>query len=368
MKCEYFGKCGSCTLYEMDYETQLNFKTDKIKKLFEIKKIDVISSKSEHFRSRAEFRIYHDYEKKSISYAMFQRGRKRVLPIKECPIVSKPIDRMMRPLLEAVSKIEILSHRLFSVEFLSDDENELLATLIYHKKIDSVWENEAKKIARKLKIDLIGRSRGVKKIVTKDFVTQKLIISGEKYIFKLYESGFSQPNSYVNQKMIEWVKSEIEPTDTDLLELYCGHGNFTIPLAESFRAVLATEISKSSIKAAKENALLNNTQNISFVRLSAKELTEAITKKREFKRLQHINLDAYEISYVFVDPPRAGLDEATLNLIQTYENIIYISCNPITLKRDLEILKRRFMIKRFAIFDQFAYTQHIECGVFLEKS
>ncbi len=367
MNCEHFGKCGSCTLYEMDYETQLNFKVDKIKKLFDIDKFDVLTSKPAHFRSRAEFRIYHDYEKNTLSYAMFEKGKKRVLPIKECSIVNETIAKMMQPILDALREVEILHHRLFSIEFLSGDNDELLVTLIYHKKIDSLWEDEAKKIAKMLKIDLIGRSRGIKKIVTKDFVTRNLNIFDHTYTFKLYESGFSQPNNFVNQKMIEWVKKEVEKTHRDLLELYCGHGNFTIALAENFRKVLATEISKSSIKAAKENTFLNDVTNISFIRLSAQELTQAIAKTRIFKRLINIDLDSYDISHIFVDPPRAGLDELTIKLIQNYENIIYISCNPITLKRDLDILKKSFAIRSFAIFDQFAYTEHIECGVFLKK-
>ena len=367
MKCEHFGVCGSCTLYEMDYQTQLNFKLDRIKKLFKLKEVDVISSKPIHFRYRAEFRIYHDYEKKSISYAMFKKDKKGILPVKECFIVCESIAQIMQPLLDIIQEVEILYHRLFTIEFLAGDNDEVLVTLIYHKKIDAQWEDEAKKVAKKLKIDIIGRSRKIKKTVTKDFVIRNLNIFGRTYTFKLYESSFSQPNNLVNIKMIEWVKRGIKEVSGDLLELYCGHGNFTIALATNFRKILATEVSKSSIKAAKENRSLNNIKNISFIRLSAQELMQAISKQRVFKRVD-TDLDSYDISYVFVDPPRAGIDDLTLKFIQNYENIIYISCNPITLKRDLEVLKKRFKIEKFAIFDQFAYTHHIECGVFLKKT
>ena len=187
------------------------------------------------------------------------------------------------------------------------------------------------------------------------------------YIFKIYENSFSQPNNFVNRKMIEWVKKGVKKSNSDLLELYCGHGNFTIPLADNFRNILATEISKNSIKTANENVALNGIKNISFIRLSAEELSQALNKTREFKRLKEINLDFYDFSHVFVDPPRAGLDAQTLDLIQKYENIIYISCDKTTLKRDLQTLTKRYKIERFAIFDQFAYTKHIECGVFLKK-
>jgi len=83
-------------------------------------------------------------------------------------------------------------------------------------------------------------------------------------------------------------------------------------------------------------------------------------------RLRDIDLESYDFSHVFVDPPRAGIDEKSLEFISQFETIIYISCNPDTLKRDIEILKDSFELKEFAIFDQFPYTDHIESGVILQ--
>ncbi len=90
-------------------------------------------------------------------------------------------------------------------------------------------------------------------------------------------------------------------------------------------------------------------------------------KVREFTRLKGIDLDTYDFSTVLVDPPRAGLDEGTIGLISGIDHIIYISCNPETLARDLEILSQTHQIENAAIFDQFPHTKHIESGVFLKK-
>jgi tRNA (uracil-5-)-methyltransferase len=365
MKCDYFGKCGSCTLYDMSYEEQLEHKTKKIKSSFNLDSFDILTSPSEHFRSRAEFRIYHDDN--GISYAMNTMSKKGVIKIDSCSIVSPIIDSTMKTLLKSIKNIDILTHKLFSVEFLSSSTNEIIATLIYHKKIDDEWKNQAQKIAHDLNIEIIGRSRKVKIVVTKDNILEKLEILGKTYKYRLYDIGFTQPNVMVNQKMIGWVKKQIPTQNSDLLELYCGHGNFTIALSENFNKVLATEISKNSIKAAKENCELNNITNITFVRLSSEELTTALNKEREFNRLRGIDLDAFNFSHVFVDPPRAGLDAKSIRFIKKFNNIIYISCNPETLKRDLEILKADFTMINFAIFDQFAYTNHIECGVILQS-
>ena len=83
--------------------------------------------------------------------------------------------------------------------------------------------------------------------------------------------------------------------------------------------------------------------------------------------MKDINLKDYSFDSIFVDPPRAGLDDLTRKLVTDYNHIIYISCNPETLHRDLEVLTKTHKIEKFALFDQFAYTGHIESGVILTK-
>jgi tRNA (uracil-5-)-methyltransferase len=365
MQCDYFGICGSCRLYDKSYQEQLDFKVSKIKEDFNLKQLDILTSTPSHFRNRAEFKIYHDDGK--LSYAMSRLDQKGVVRINACSIVSKPIADLMQPLLIALEANPILEFKLFAIEFLSSTTGEVMVTLIYHKRVDDVWKQEAEKLAKKFSIMIIGRSRKVKIVCENDYIHDTIMIENHPYHYRLYDTGFIQPNSNVNAKMIGWVKKELSITKRDLLELYCGHGNFTIPLASCFRKVLATEISKNSIKAAKENCLLNQTQNIDFVRLSSQELTSALQKERSFRRLEGIDLEAFDFSHIFVDPPRAGLDEKSLAFVATFDHIIYISCNPETLKRDLDYLKEKFEIKNFAVFDQFAYTYHLECGVILEK-
>ncbi len=372
MNCEYFGKCGSCTLGKMSYEEQLDFKIKREKERFgDIfdKTIDVIKSKDGAFRNRAEFRVFHKMGK--ISYAMSDINKK-LLPIQNCSIVSDYISELMPKLLDEVSKNEILAKRFFSVEFLSSTTGDILVTMIYHKKLDDVWSEEAKKLQAKLNIKIIGRSRGQRVILSDDFINEKLYIcvptqeSRNEFLVQYKEGGFTQPNQKVNIQMIEWVLNNIEAKD-DLCELYCGGGNFTLPLSQKFDKVLATEISKTSIRSAKLNCELNDIKNIKFIRMSSEEFVEARNGVREFRRLQQedVKLEDYNFSTIFVDPPRAGLDDTTTNLAKDFEQIIYISCNPETLHRDLIELTKTHTIKNFALFDQFAFSGHIECGVVL---
>ena len=190
-------------------------------------------------------------------------------------------------------------------------------------------------------------------------------MDGKSLIYRQVENSFTQPNAQMNIKMLEWARECTRNSEGDLLELYCGNGNFSIALAENFRKVLATEISKSSVNSAQYNIVQNGAENLQIIRMSAEEFTQAMNGVREFNRLKGIDLKAYECNTIFVDPPRAGLDQATLDMVQGYESILYISCNPETLAENLNQLCQTHRVERAALFDQFPYTHHIESGVWL---
>lgn len=366
MKCDYFGKCGSCTLHHLSYEEQIASKKAAMATLFsafKLKEFEFYESPSSHYRSRSEFRIWK--EDQSINYAMGTMDKKGAICISKCPKVELRISELMPKLRTHIESIPLLREKLFSIEFLNSSEH-LLVTLIYHKPLDNAWDEEAKKIELLFGIFVIGRSRGMKRVLSQDFVEERFSIEGKEYCYHIIEGGFSQPNRTMNRLMIEWVLKHIEACD-DLLELYCGYGNFTIPLSRRFHKVLATEISKTSIASALINCTLNQVETIDFLRMSAEELTSALKKERSFVRLKNIDLDSYRFSHVFVDPPRSGMDEESLTFISQFETIIYISCNPQTLKRDLDILSKEYDIKHFALFDQFPHTEHIESGVILKR-
>ncbi len=367
MTCDYFGQCGSCTLYAYDYEAQLAKKLEDNKNLFASLyrgAFDIVRSQSQAFRARAEFRLWHEDD--AISYAMNNMSKDGMVLIQSCSIVTEPIAKLMPQVIALVKEKEI-DFKLFHVDFLSTTHGETVVSLLYHRKLDASWTQKASQIAKELKIHIIGRSRKQKVVIGQDFVTEVLNVDGKTYKFEHIENSFTQPNAKVNEKMIEWVLDQTKGTEGDLLELYCGAGNFTLPLTQNFEKIVATEISKSSIKAAKNNCELNGIDTITFLRMSSEEFVQAYEKQREFTRLNDISLDDYNLNSIFVDPPRSGLDETTLQLAQNFDTIIYISCNPLTLKRDLETLTATHTIEKMAVFDQFAYTNHLEMGAVLRK-
>ena len=348
------------------YYHLLEIKVRKLREIFSsatLPSIEVYESELLNYRMRAEFRIWH--EDGVAFYAMNTPGKKIPYIVTEFPIGSKKINELMAPLLKIINKNYTLKNKLFSAEFLTTLDGDAVVTLIYHRQLDEEWEKIATNVHEELNINIIGRSRKKKTVIGLDYVVEKLPIGGTEYQYKQIETGFTQPNARINQAMLTWALKQTLKSKDDLLELYCGNGNFTCVLAQNFKKVLATEISKISVNSAHFNLKKNNIKNVTICRMSSEEITQALDKVRLFRRLKNIALDEYHFSTIFVDPPRAGLDEQTLSLIRKFDNILYISCNPITLMENISAISNTHVIKSFAVFDQFPYTSHLECGVFL---
>jgi len=351
------------------YDQQLDEKVAALQARFqtlELPALETYPSAPLNYRMRAEFKIWQQEDR--ADYAMYRQGEHRqAYIIQAFPAGSTTIAELMPPLLEQINDCDILRQRLFSVEFLSTLSGEAVITLLYHRPLDAIWEARAKDLSAHMGTDIIGRSRKQKLVIGRDYVIEKLQVAGRTYTYQQKETGFTQPNARVNEKMLDWARQHSTDFGGDLLELYCGNGNFTAVLAQNFQRVLATEIAKISVNSATYNFDLNKIENIEIVRLSSEEITQALNEVRPFRRLRHIDLKSYQFSTVFVDPPRAGLDDDTVALLRRFDNIIYISCNPETLHANLTALDSSHSIEHFAAFDQFPYTHHLEAGAVLKK-
>lgn len=371
-----------------NYSALLDEKSERVSQLFapfiakqsHTPPFEIFDSPTSAFRCRAEFRFWHTDD--DSFYAMFEQGKNDVpIQMDVLPIAHQHIQTLMPLCKEAIVANETLRKKLFQVEFLTTLSNQNLITLIYHKRLDEHWQAEAEKLQLILSeqlgdlaiVKIIGRSRKQKLMLVDDHVDECLHVDNFKLHYRQIEGSFTQPNAFVNQHMLSWARAQCLTLNNsnrrDLLELYCGNGNFTVALAPFFHQVLATEISKPSVRAAQHNFTVNNINNVKVCRLSSEEVTKALNKTREFRRLkqQSIELDSYDFSTVFVDPPRAGLDDGTLDLVSRFDTILYVSCNPETLAENLNSLCLTHTIEATAMFDQFPYTHHIETGVLLQK-
>lgn len=356
-------------VFPEDYDRQLVEKLARIEAefaRFELPAIDLFPSPPVAYRLRAEFKIWHEAGRSD--YAMYHPGHyKKPFIIETFPVGSETIQALMPPLLQAINQSQNLSHKLFQVEFLTTLSGQALITLIYHRPLDQSWEAEARQLEPLLDAHIIGRSRKQKRVLSQDYVMETMRVAGRDYHYQQVETGFTQPNGHVCQKMLNWAADKSRGLGGDLLELYCGNGNFTLPLTRNFDKVLATELAKSSLASAEYNKNLNRVDNLTLVRMSSEDFAQAMARVRPFRRLERVDLDSYRFSSVFVDPPRAGLDPDTVRLTQTFDQILYISCNPDTLKHNLDTITKTHRPTAFALFDQFPYSHHLECGVVLQR-
>ncbi|WP_114418969.1 tRNA (uridine(54)-C5)-methyltransferase TrmA [Marinospirillum perlucidum] len=340
---------------------------------FQPPELEVFESPASHYRMRTEFRVWHEGD--DLFYIMFEvaedpKKDRRQVRMDEFPVASRAINDLMPRLLDAIRDQPLLRRKLFQVEFLHSLAGEMLVTLIYHRKLEEEWEAAARQLQVELGVMLIGRARKQKIVLKRDYVLEELQVGERKLTYKQVEGSFTQPNACVCEKMLAWARDvsrpQAEEEKRDLVELYCGNGNFTLALAENFRRVLGTEISRTSVAAGQYNIEANGINNVRIERMSAEDFSAGLTDP-ESKPARKFALADYDFSTVLVDPPRAGLDATTLEQVSRYERIIYISCNPDTLADNLETLSKTHRIERFAFFDQFPYTHHREAGVYLVK-
>ena len=312
-------------------------------------KPEIFLSSATGYRARAEFGFNKN------SYTMVVDEQKIYMDKSSIP--HPCIQELMPNLLSKINNSELMQKKLFQINFRTSGIK-VLATLIYHKSLQEEWIQAAKAIQDSIEnLSIIGRSKKQKVLIGAEDL--EVLSSYDNSNFKILQNDlvFFQPNFYLYSLMISFISKQLDEP-MDLLELYCGCGGFTLPLASIFEKVFATENNKHSIELLKKSIKLNNLLNIETARLSDNETASALANERPFRRLKNIDIQSYKFSHILVDPPRAGLSAETINLSAQFKNIIYISCNPETFLRDIVKLDRT--INSIGIFDQFANTKHLE--------
>ncbi len=319
---------------------------DDIKNNYD-EKVVINLSPSTSFRSRCEF----SYGKNN--YVMHDINEK--IYIKTFKDASLDIQNIMPVLLKRINENNEINHKLFQVNFRSNQHNKIMVTMIYHKIIDKYLINLVNQISDDLKVNIIIRSKNYKYETRGLYLDDTLIYKN----LKIYQTDntFTQSNKYLVDKMIFKVIDFIENPD-DLLELYCGIGTFTIPLSFIFNKVLATENNRNSIKCLNKSLKENNISNIHNARLSSDEVSE-LFKGKFFNRMNSKSISDFNFSHILLDPPRSGLTEDVINLASNFKNIIYVSCSAETYIRDINLI-RSHKITNIELFDQFPNKNHLE--------
>lgn len=349
--CPKFGSCGGCQVMHLKYEKQTYFKKNRV--INQINKmmktpidfeIDIMPSESDlYYRNKIELKI----EKGKIGY--YEKKSHKLLDISKCFIAKSILNKILTSLrsfisnLDAVYKVTLRTNRA---------ENEV--TLIFHsdEKFNHNWINE-----------LISIHPEIVGVVLLSSHFKKEVIFGRSYLnenvlnetFKVDCLAFLQVNIPQAEKLYQKVIEFLNPKKEEVIvDAYCGIGILACLLAKTQAKVLGLDIIKESILSAQENA--------QFLKLDNAQFTQEPFEKS--KSLQG-NIDS-----LIINPPRGGCDPLAFSKVRELSpsKIIYVSCDPATLSRDLNILfSCDYKIKQGQIFDLFPQTMHVETVIYLEK-
>ncbi len=321
-KCVYFGKCGGCDFQQMSYEAQLKAKVeiikDCLKRIGKINYEDVIEiiPSPEQYSYRLRTQFHADTNNKKIGF--FRRQSHKVIDAKSCPILVPELE----------NKLNDLRHNLDWEDF---SENIVNIETASGKSEVSVYSDELIEPTNEIFYEL----------------------NGNKYFFNA--KSFFQGNKFLIRDLVE---TSIQGAEGKFaLDLYCGVGLFSLALAKKFKKVIGVEANQTAIDFAKKNAEVSRISNVEFY----DERVKAFLKDYELEN----------VDFLLLDPPRSGVKRGTLEKISRLKanKVTYVSCNPSTLARDLQILiEQNYRIQKITALDLFPQTHHVETIASLEKN
>eukprot|EP00939_MAST-03C_sp_MAST-3C-sp1_P001324 g1324.t1 len=325
-------------------------------------------------QERDEKSLASDDDETRYTHFIYENGKK--VDVETSPHASRTISKAMPHFISTLAaSTDEMSRGIEAVHYLATLSGDLLITMIYgSRSLDekmwarnaSVFRDALERALRRKRVGLIGRSKGKRVVLDRDFAEETLILRDARILrYDVVEGAFSNPNGRVNERVLDWLCRQVKGFgignrgNARLLELYCGCGNHTVAIAPFFESVVAVEIDRKLCETANRNLARNGCSDVAHVfRIDSEKFwTKDFQAPPKFG-----SFDA-----VLVDPPRAGLDRKTLRACASFEHVLYISCKPASLKRDLTELTKSHEVVSMGVFDHFASTRHIECGCLLRR-
>lgn len=381
-KCEIFEECGGCQWQHIDYEKQKEFKEDILKESLErIGKFNEIKINSikgiDHpwfYRNKSVIPFQKNEEDEIIA-GFYKRGTHQVVDNHTCYIQHQLINRIKRYTLKLLNQYEsitvydendltgLLRHLHIRVGVCT---NQALLTFITTQKEFQQLEEIANLLMKEIP-ELKGVVRNINDEDTNVLLGNKsYLIKGKDYIYdyigkrkyKITQDSFFQINTLQTKQLYEIVQEYIDLSGEEVIvDAYSGIGSIAIYLNNNYKEVIGIESDEKAVEDSEHNASMNNLDNCRFIQ---GDVTEEISNL--------INKDNKPDVVIF-DPPRSGLNDDIINTIieQNIEEIIYVSCNPTTLARDLKKLNEFYDIKKIQPVDMFPQTYHIETVIKLRR-
>lgn len=330
-KCKYYNICGGCQLMHIKEEKQEEFKKEKVEEI--LKKFlkynkdvnDIVFSKNFNYRNKVVLHV------KDNKLGFYKNKTNELIEIDKCLLLNPVINDLISYLknyieLKDIEKITIkVGNKTNEVMLIIDGSIAKYQKLL--EIVDVLIINE-------------------KVMTTKDYITS--YIGNKKYIIK--RNSFFQVNYDISTRMYDKVKDVIvKEKSKNVLDLYCGTGTIGIYISDVVSKITGIEVVSDAIEAANTNKKINNVENIEFILGKVEDKLDFISNN---------NIDT-----VIVDPPRSGLHKKVIPILEKIspKTIIYVSCDPITMARDIKLLSNNYELVEVTPYDMFPNTYHVEC-------
>jgi len=379
--CPHFGDCGGCIYQNVDYSDQLKIKEDIVKKLLEKEGIrdyeflGIVKSPKEHgYRNKMEYTFGKDKEGNEV-LGLHRKGRfYEVVMTDKCNIVDDDFLKALNLTFDyAIKKglpfYDKKTHKGFLRHLVvrkASKAGEILLNIVTTTQLEHDFK-ELIEIYKNANFEsrLVGVLHTQNDSWSDAVVCEKLnVLYGKDYLieellglkFKISAFSFFQTNSYGAEKLYETVREFAgDVSDKIVFDLYSGTGTIGIIMAPMAKKVIGIELVEEAVMSARENAKLNGLENCTFIAGDVSQKLKEINEKPDV---------------VIVDPPRSGINPKALEDIVKFnaEKIVYVSCNPESLTRDLKIFSEKgYKVEKVKCVDMFPHTYHVECVTLMSR-
>lgn len=351
-RCVHFGVCGGCQQQHASVALQQRSKSTALARMMKREVNDIIAAEPWGYRRRARLSVNYSPKKQQLEMGFRQAGSSDIVDIRQCPVLVPQLEALLPELRNLLTDLQG-GRSLGHVELVHADNGPLM--VLRHTSPLSVQDRE--KLERFSHLHHLSLFLAPQSEILHQITGEAPWYSSDGLRLSFSPRDFIQVNDGVNQQMVDqaltWL--DVQPEDR-VLDLFCGMGNFTLPLAARAAQVVGVEGVEALVLKGQENARQNGLHNVTFFH---ENLEDDVT-------LQPWAQQGF--NKILLDPARAGAPGVMQHIIKLApERVVYVSCNPATLARDSDVLVNAgYQIQRLAMLDMFPHTGHLESMVLFE--
>ncbi|CAE6918195.1 23S rRNA (uracil(1939)-C(5))-methyltransferase RlmD [Vibrio sp. B1FLJ16] len=358
--CPHYHECGGCDLQHLDYDQQLTHKQQTLRQLmrkFAGSDIDLdapVLGEQLGYRRRARVSLFVDKKTRHLNFGFRKKQSKQIAQVTDCPVLAHQLNVLLPEIyavLQNFKKPEQLGH----VELVLGDNGPCI-TLRHMSKLA---DDEVEAL-----VELAKRHNAALYLMPE--TDQLDLVEGETPFYQetgvkvpFTPNNFIQVNQAVNQKMVAQAMAWLDPQENDrVLDLFCGLGNFSLPIAKAVKQVVGVEGVAEMVEKATNNASLNQINNALFYHANLEQDFKGQTWAEQ------------KFDKILLDPARAGAS-GIIDQVSALgaERVVYVSCNPATLARDSQsLIEQGYQLTKLGMLDMFPHTSHLESMALFEKS